>query len=374
MEGVGNRVNTNLATGLINAVGYNMHIGVNWGQASIIGDNADVGVNNNTLLILGGDATVGTNNGHAHIVGDNATIHTNNGRARIEGHNATVHLNNQGAEVTIIGNSATVIDNHGYVFIRGNDATVNYNRLTGQVRFDTPSLNATVGENWGRIDVASGSSITSLGINHHVPPTHHLPPQTELFNTARGYILVRTNGTVYDTTAQNHGFIDVEETGNLTIDKSHRNARIISQGMSTLTTNSGYLQVGVWEGDMVTPIEGSGGGAYVTTNLGGIIRNFSNNLSVHVNISGPFYNEVVAHPDGCECGLHMPGIRQPDGGRIENYGTLHTWNTIINKEGYDDDGQPMGFPAETRFHIRRPDVSNLSMTDPNATNILRFFC
>jgi len=363
VKGDHTHITLNTSTGIADFEGNHVTAITNNGNMRIVGYNANVGVNNLILHIRGDAATVGTNNWHAYINGNDATIHTNTGtgRALIRGDGATVPRNFVGGQVTIEGSNGTVHENAGDVlFRRGGNNTVIQNLITGRVRFDggVPYhvTNGSVTNNRGFVDIASGSVVNTLGTNH---PT--------------GRILVRNGGTINDPTAINHGLIEVYAGGVITIEENTRTGRIISQGMSTMETNRGYLQVGIWSGDAITPPQGSAGGASVNTNHGGIIRNFSAYLWVNYNISGPFENEVIIHPDGCECGIHADPVIQSDGGRIENYGTLWTWDTIENSRGYDDDGNLMQAIAEVRHHIRRPYVGNINAQNQNAPQSFRFY-
>jgi len=327
--------------GRLHINGNDANITTNSGDAYINGNDATVGTNGNAaqLHIAGDGATIGLNLNHATVLGDSLTIlNGNNAEAHISGNGAQIVGNGANSKITVIGDATDVFSNSatGAIQIYGNGSTINSN--DGDIRLDVDT-NATVVSNTGRINVSSGSIITQLQSN-------------------QGTIFVQNNGSINDPLGVNNalGQIEVETGGNINI---RLNAGIIlNQGSAAIVENIGYLQVGIWDGDDNTPVAGSPTGTTtVGTNRGGIIRNFSDNLSVRFNCSGDFALEIPLNVNGCVCIQDVPPQTQINGGRIENYGTIV--NPVVNRSGVDGNGNrlPVG---QVRHHARQIDTSGIN--------------
>ena len=359
IDGNNAHVTTNTATGQLRINGSDATITTNSGHAHIYGHDAHVTTNTATgqLFIEGDSARIITNNGHAHIDGDWSLVDVNNNEFLLRGHYGTIGVNNTTGTALTNGRENTIITNNGDANMNGPNATVITNTTTGRVRFDV-SQGATVDHNFGRVEVSEGSTLTNLGINHET-----------------GMILVESGGSITGgNPAFNDGTIHVATTASINIQTNGPNGTIISHGDTEMNINSGYLQVGIWEGDAVTPPEGSASGsARVTTNDSGIIRNFSANLIVEVNISGPFLGEVGGGIlGGCQCSPEITVTQQLTGGRIENYGTMLNADTVENRPGTNPITEQDLLPAQVRHHARRVNASGIT-ADGAGQQIITFF-
>ena len=323
ISGLSATVTTN--NGVAHIVGDSASVPTNNGLLWIIGNFASVAVNNNSSLIEGSNATIGTNSPGASALitnpGDSATVTNNHGDLQIDGVNATVTNNHATGRARMNGANANIASNWGILHVNGIGSTTGINHAIGSIRFGVDN-NASITTNHGRIEVSAGSSITTLGYN----------------SSPTGIILVESGGNINDGAAVNSGRIYVEQGANIIIyengtPETRGTAAVISRGISDIEVNRGYVQVGHWQGEMVTPPEGSsaGSGTRVQTNEGGIIRNFSAGLVVYRNISGPGLDvaDILA---SCECqdGQFAVNIQ---GGVIENYGTLNGGGPYIDYVG-----------------------------------------
>jgi flagellin-like hook-associated protein FlgL len=376
----GVRIDVN--SGWVQAPIDNVSIGINnsTGRVQIDGDNATVTTNAGQLRIIGEDATVGTNTatGQLRIDGDNAAITTNSGQAHIVGNDARVTTNAAGGSLRLIGNDAiiginngtvvsdgsdnTITTNSGYAHMFGDNATIGTNTAAGRVRFE--GGNATLENNHGRVEVSGTSTITSLGTNH-----------------GTGMILVENGGRIGGENARtgtNYGTIHVAVQARIYILENQADhiaeitGTIISHGSSEMDLNRGYLQVGIWSGDALTPPGGSAEGrASVEINDSGIIRNFSANLFVEENISGPFVGQVGGGQiGGCQCTPEHDVVQELTGGRIENYGTMNT--DTYNQSGPDHITGEILPPGEVRHHARQIDSRGINAAGEGA-QILEFY-